>query len=81
MTSSLRIAILSYKMATIPLLLSVLAFIFVVGVALMIYGMLTAPEGYEDERGFHSQKEPSAAVRGRDEGMVTPGESSAFHGK
>ena len=67
-------------MAVIYMLLSVLAFIFLAGVALMIYGMLTAPEGQEDELGFHPREKAGVNVSDRDEDVVTSGESHAFHG-
>jgi flagellar basal body-associated protein FliL len=46
-------------MAVLSILFLVIAMVFILGIALMIYGMLTAPEGFEDENGFHSA-EPGA---------------------
>lgn len=65
------------EMSTLLLLLSAFGIVFGAGVALMIYGILTAPIAYEDELGFHPQ-EKCADVSDRDvitEGVVISSES------
>jgi hypothetical protein len=46
------------------------AAIFLMGTAVLVHGLMTSVEGYQDEFGFHEGKEPQSRSSHRKSGVV-----------